>query len=111
MILGSVRNRWKESRRIKFKSAQEFYEYASAHPECFDSLSPGSASEYLGCTRQHIYELIDRGHLRAWFVYEHGYESHDVPGNRATYVYVSFPDVKAYKVAPKSKGGRPKKVA
>jgi excisionase family DNA binding protein len=91
----------------KFSGMGEFLEYCDKHPEGRDTLSPGGAAAELGVTRQQVYNLIKAGKLRAWFVYECGNPCFDVPGNRASYVFVSCGDVALYAVTPKSKGGRP----
>ena len=104
-----VEQKEQEKMRVKFGSLREFHDFANNHPECWDSVSPSTAAGELGVTRDRIYQLIDEGKVRGWFVYEKGNEYHDVPRNRASYIYVSWPDLLAYKAAPRGKGGRPKK--
>lgn len=99
-----------KSRAIRFGSMAEFVGHAQLHPAAKRAMSPGGASHLLGVSRQRVYEMVDQGHLRAWFVYEYGHSCFDVPGNRATYVFISEDDVRAYMGKEKSKGGRPKKV-
>jgi|WetSurMetagenome_2_1015567.scaffolds.fasta_scaffold650089_1 hypothetical protein len=101
-----------KARVMKFNSSDEFRAYVeSGHSEAI-GYSPGGAAARLGVSRQRVYEMIEQGHLRAWFVYdcEVG-PCLDVPGNKASFVYISADDVNAYLQAPKSRGGRPPKVA
>jgi hypothetical protein len=97
-----------KSRVMKFNSSDEFRAYVdSGHSEAI-GYSPGGAASRLGVSRQRVYEMVKQGHLRAWFVYdcEVG-PCLDVPGNKASFVYISGDDVDDYLKAPKSKGGRP----
>lgn len=95
----------------KFGSVEAFHQYADSHPEARNSVSPGGAAVRLGVGRQRVYDLIEAGRLRAWMVYDcEVCGCYDVPGNRASYVYVSASDVEAYRVSPR-KVGRPQKVA
>jgi hypothetical protein len=94
---------------VKFGSNQEFLEYVERHPEVMKSVSPGGAASRLGITRQGVYNLIKRGKLRAWFVYDEEVGgAYDVPGNSASYVFVSMEDIDRRLSEPKDKGGRPK---
>jgi hypothetical protein len=101
-----------KARVMKFQSCDEFQAYVQAgHIEAI-GISPGGAAWRLGVTRQRVYEMINQGHLRAWFVYDCEVGACcDVPGNKASYVYISADDVDAYLQAPKSKGGRPRAAA
>lgn len=86
-----------------------FHLYAIGHPEAVDTYSPGGAAGRLGVTRDRVYQLIQDGRLRAWFVFdEQAGEAHDVSGNRASYVYVSAEDVHAYAATPRRPGPKPK---
>lgn len=88
-----------------------FSDFADSHPEAMDTVSPGGAAARLGVGRQRIYDLVKQGRLRAWMVYdcETG-GCFDVPGNRASYVFVSYPDVESYSATPR-RAGRPRKEA
>lgn len=101
-----------KARVMKFNSPDEFRAYVeSGHSEAI-GYSPGGAAARLGVSRQRIYEMIEQGHLRAWFVYDCEIGSGcNAQGNQASIVLVSSEDVYAYRQAPKSKGGRPRKVA
>jgi hypothetical protein len=93
----------------RFETPEEFRAYVQDHPEAL-GISPGGAAGRLGVTRQAIYDLIKRGKLRAWFVYDcEAGSCYDVPGNRASYVYVSQEDVAAHGAKPRDVGGRPRK--
>jgi hypothetical protein len=86
-----------------------FHLYAIGHPEAVDTYSPGGAAALLGLTRQRVYQLIQDGRLRAWFVFDaHAGECQDVPGNQASYVFVSAEDVQAYGATPRRPGPKPK---
>jgi hypothetical protein len=92
----------------KFGSMREFEAYWQDHPEVTDSVSPGGAASRLGVSRQRVYDMIKQGHLRAWMIYDCEVGGcYDVPGNRASFIFVSSPDIEAYLSVPKSKGGRP----
>lgn len=95
----------------KFGSQEEFHKYVDEHPEAMRSVSPGGAAARLGVSRQAVYDLIKRGKLRAWFVYDAEIGScYDVPGNTASYVYISHDDIEQ-RIAESPKAGRPRKVA
>jgi hypothetical protein len=95
----------------KFGSMREFNAYWDDHPEVADTVSPGGAAARLGVGRQRVYDLIAAGKLRAWLVYDCEVGGcYDVPGNRASYVFVYHPDIEAY-AASSRKPGRPKKAA
>jgi hypothetical protein len=90
---------------MKFRSGVDFFNYVATHSEVCNSLSPGGAAAQLGVTRQQIYNLVQAGTVRAWLVYDHAIgPCLDVPGNRASYVFVSADDIEAYRVSPKIKG-------
>lgn len=90
----------------KFKSSREFHVYCDEHPEAIDTISPGGAAACLGVSRQRVYDLIEQGVLRAWFIYEPGLHCNDVRGNRASYVFVFDNDVQRYKISPRKPGRR-----
>jgi hypothetical protein len=93
----------------RFDSVDEFGAYVRDHPEAL-GISPGGAAARLGVGRQRVYDLIKAGKLRAWFVYDcQAGSCYDVPGNKASFVFVSAEDVERYGVTPRSKGGRPRK--
>lgn len=95
----------------KFGSVEAFHKFADSHPEARNSVSPGGAASRLGVGRQRVYNLIGEGRLRAWMVYDCEVGGcFDVPGNRASYVYVSAADVEAYGASPR-KVGRPQRAA
>ena len=102
-------SRYDGPRTKRFRSVGEFHVYAIGHPEVLDSVSPGGAAARLGVGRERVYQLIGDGRLRAWFIFDQGEgEAHDVPGNRASYVYVSWEDVEAYGASPRRPGPKPK---
>lgn len=93
---------------MKFSSCDEYFKYVETHPETYKTVSPGGAASRLGITRQGVYQLIKRGKLRAWLVYdEEAGGCYDVPGNRASFVYISTEDIERYMSEPRDKGGRP----
>jgi len=95
----------------KFGSMSEFVAYWQMHPEVGSIVSPGGAATRLDVGRQRVYDLIASGKLRTWMVYDCEVGGcYDVPGNRASYVYVSSSDVEAYRVSPR-KVGRPRREA
>lgn len=101
---------WFRGPRTKsFSSMGAFHLYAISHQEAVDTYSPGGAAARLGVTRERVYQLVHEGRLRAWFVFdEQAGEAQDVPGNRASYVYVSAEDVVAYGATPRKRGPKPK---
>jgi hypothetical protein len=102
-------SRYDGPRTKRFSSVNEFHLYAIAHPEALNSYSPGGAAARLGVGRERVYQLIGDGRFRAWFIFDQGEgEAHDVPGNRASYVYVSAEDVHAYGANPRRPGVKPK---
>lgn len=88
---------------IRFNNIREFFEYARANPEVLDSLSPNAVADRLGVTRQAVQHLINRGHLKAWYICDT--DSRTLP----SMVMISNHDVEVYQHTPKNKGGRPKK--
>jgi len=102
-----------------FHSFQDFLDYCDRNPAARNSVSPGGAASALGCSRAYVYKMANRGHLRAWTVYEQntgpagsqGDFGKGPPVEQASFVFVSLDDVERYRDAPKNKGGRPRKEA
>jgi len=100
-----------------FHSFQDFLDYCERNPAARNSVSPGGAASTLGCSRPFVYSLAQRGHLRAWTIYDRvagpagsqGDFGKGPPVEQASFVFVSLDDVERYRDAPKNKGGRPRK--
>lgn len=92
-----------------FNSNEEFGAYAAKHPEVYRSVSPGGAAAELSLSRQRVHQLFEAGVIRAWVIYDKQAGPCDVPpGCRASYIYISWEDVEAYKVSYRKPGPKPK---
>jgi hypothetical protein len=92
---------------VRFNSHAEFLEYLRDHPEVLDSVSPGGAANRLGVTRQAIHNMMKRGKVRAWIVYDkdisraNGYWI-----TRPSTILIPNEDIERYKAESLNKPGR-----